>query len=130
MTGKKCPVCGKPMVYNQNKVKNPKAPDWKCSDPNCKYQYDPLQKMWVPSEYVTGVWEDNPRAAAQAKFEAELVQSEKDKRIQEMHKEKTENIARSVALNNATLLMQNKPEIDIATTLKIADAFYEWLKRE
>mgnify|MGYP003833355707 CR=1 FL=1 len=52
-----CPKCGKPMLPNTNK-KNPKAPDWKCGDPNCKFKWDSASKDWVPSDWVTGAWND------------------------------------------------------------------------
>ncbi len=56
--GKICPVpdCGHQMVRQFNK-KNPKAPDWKCSDKNCKFSkaYD---GGWKRSEFITGAWDE------------------------------------------------------------------------
>lgn len=55
---KLCPVCEQPMIQQTNK-KNPKAPDWKCSDRNCKFQFDKQKGTWVVSEYITGAWDNN-----------------------------------------------------------------------
>lgn len=59
-----CPVpdCGQPMIRQYNK-KNPKGPDWKCSDKNCKFQkaYD---GGWRASEYITGAWDPKPEDRA------------------------------------------------------------------
>jgi len=53
-----CPVpdCGQPMVRQYNK-KNPKAPDWKCSDKNCKYKKS-YSGGWSKSEFITGAWDE------------------------------------------------------------------------
>jgi hypothetical protein len=77
--GKICPVpdCGHPMIRQFNK-KNPKAPDWKCSDKNCKFSkaYD---GGWKKSEFITGAW-DEPDAnkARQADNDFEASQQEND----------------------------------------------------
>lgn len=61
-----CPVCGKEMVANiAGKAKNPKAPDWKCSNRNCKFQWNEQAKNWVVSEYITGIWDEKPEAPNQ-----------------------------------------------------------------
>ena len=51
-----CPVCQKEMYDNREGKKNPKAPDYRCKDKNCKYQFDMKSGTWEPSEYGTGVW--------------------------------------------------------------------------
>lgn len=33
------------------------SPDWKCSDPSCKFKWDYSTKTWIPSEYITADWE-------------------------------------------------------------------------
>jgi hypothetical protein len=43
------------MVTIENK-KNPKGPDFRCSDPDCKYEYDKESREYVPSEYRTACW--------------------------------------------------------------------------
>lgn len=53
-----CPVCNRPMNPVTTKT-NPKAPDWKCSDLNCKFQYNKISKVYEPSQYVTAAW--NPK---------------------------------------------------------------------
>lgn len=59
-----CPVpdCGHPMIRQYNK-KNPKAPDWKCSDRNCKFSkaYD---GGWKKSEFITGAWDESDTTKA------------------------------------------------------------------
>lgn len=52
---KNCPVCNLPMVLQTDKV-NAKAPDWKCSDKNCKFQLDRTTGKYVESKFITGVW--------------------------------------------------------------------------
>ena len=55
-----CPVCGKIMVYNAEGLqKNPKSPTFKCSDRDCKHQYDKTKKAYILSEFITGVWVDD-----------------------------------------------------------------------
>lgn len=53
-----CPVpdCGKLMIRQHNK-KNPKSPDWKCSDSKCKFKkaYD---GGWRKSDFITGAWDE------------------------------------------------------------------------
>lgn len=56
-TSKTCPVCGKPMNPQLEK-RNPNSPDWKCSDKNCKFQFDKESKKWVPSQFITGLWNE------------------------------------------------------------------------
>ena len=54
-----CPVCQKPMLQNiAGKQRNPKAPDWKCSDQNCKFQFNKQTGQWVISEYITSMWDN------------------------------------------------------------------------
>ena len=55
-----CPVCAKGMYDNRNSEKNkanPKLPDYRCKDKNCKWEMDKKTKQFKPSEYVTAVWE-------------------------------------------------------------------------
>ena len=58
VASKICPVpdCGHPMIRQTNK-KNPKSPDWKCSNKNCKFQ-KMMGGGWKKSEFITGVWDD------------------------------------------------------------------------
>jgi hypothetical protein len=44
-----CPKCGGEMWDNRGKKKNPKAPDFRCKNPNCKDE----------KGYVTGLWESD-----------------------------------------------------------------------
>lgn len=62
--GKLCPVCQSPMI-RQTQKRNAKAPDWKCSDKNCKFQkaYD---GGWRKSEFITGVWDEPNTDGAKA----------------------------------------------------------------
>jgi len=48
------------MVAQTNKT-NPNAPDWKCSDPNCKKSYNWKTKEWEDSKYITGAWNPKPK---------------------------------------------------------------------
>jgi hypothetical protein len=63
--GKFCPVCQSPMI-RQTEKKNPKAPDWKCSNKACKFQkaYD---GGWRKSEFITGVWDEPDTKQAEIK---------------------------------------------------------------
>jgi hypothetical protein len=51
-----CPICGKEMWDNREKKLTPKAPDYKCKDKNCKYEFDKISNEWVAGEYVTAIW--------------------------------------------------------------------------
>jgi len=59
-----CPVCGKPMNRQYNK-KNPKSPDWKCSDSNCKFT-KAYGGGWRKGDYITGDWDPKPEDLALA----------------------------------------------------------------
>lgn len=104
---KKCPVCNKIMNYNLvGKKKNEKAPDWKCSDPGCKFSYNKITGKYEPGEFITSVWDNKtPRQMASTKFDAELRQDGKDSKIEKMFNEKQDNIKWLNALNNACLLV-------------------------
>ena len=52
---KPCPVCGKFMIPQTEKA-NEKAPDWKCSDKNCKFSWDKSTHTWIPGQFITGIW--------------------------------------------------------------------------
>jgi len=71
----KCPVCGKDMWDNQEGKKNPKQPDFKCKDENCRFTKDKKTGEYVVGEYGTGVW--LPKTGSQkseANFKAGLNQ--------------------------------------------------------
>jgi ssDNA-binding Zn-finger/Zn-ribbon topoisomerase 1 len=55
-----CPKCGAQMIEQKNK-KNEKAPDWKCSDPSCKWKYNYQTKEWEKSDFITGTWNPKPK---------------------------------------------------------------------
>ena len=59
---KQCPKCGQPMNFQANKT-NPKAPDWKCSDANCKWQF--RNGQWIASDYITGAWNEKQAETSQ-----------------------------------------------------------------
>lgn len=69
---KLCPVpgCGKPMIRQFNK-KNPKSPDWKCSDKKCKFKraYD---GGWRKSDFITGEWDEKPEDKARANHQDDI----------------------------------------------------------
>lgn len=51
-----CPVCQGEMYDNTTNKKNPKGPDYRCKDKNCKFQLDPDTGEYVESTFGTGVW--------------------------------------------------------------------------
>ena len=56
---KQCPVCQAEMIKNiEGKAKNAKAPDWKCSNPQCKFQWDKATQTYIPSQYRTACWDN------------------------------------------------------------------------
>jgi hypothetical protein len=67
-----CPVpgCGKPMVRQFNK-KNAKAPDWKCSNKNCKFK-KLIGGGWAKSDFITGVWDEKEEDINCAKNEDDI----------------------------------------------------------
>jgi len=65
---KPCPVCQSPMIRNDaGKMKNPKAPDWKCSKRGCRFKLEDGQ--WVRSDYITGVWDEKEEDTQRANHE-------------------------------------------------------------
>jgi len=44
------------MFDNRENKKNPKAPDFRCKDKTCKYQFNAQTGEYEPSQYGTGVW--------------------------------------------------------------------------
>jgi hypothetical protein len=141
-----CPVCGKIMVYNaKGLARNPKSPTFQCSDSGCKFQLKKGTKdEYEPSEYITGVWielenKTAQRQVAPAKFEQEIKEDIKSQQIKEMHADKVDNIAKSVALNKAVDFASavcshydrfSDYEILKAEVLKVADLFLSWLRKE
>lgn len=72
MENELCPVCLREMIRQENKT-NPKAPDWKCSDRNCKFQWDKQTKQYIPSQFVTGVWDNKyPHQGSKAPYNSNL----------------------------------------------------------
>jgi len=69
-----CPVpdCGKYMIRQENK-KNPKSPDWKCSDKNCKFK-KAYGGGWVRSDYITGDWDADQKELARANHEDSILE--------------------------------------------------------
>ena len=51
-----CPICAKVMWDNRSKKLNPKAPDYRCKDPECKYSLNSDTGEYEPGEFTTGVW--------------------------------------------------------------------------
>ena len=76
---KMCPVCKQPMNYNAEGIKrNAKAPNWKCSDGGCKFSWNKATKQYEPSDFVTGVWEDQPKDIPAATFKSKLSKEDED----------------------------------------------------
>lgn len=51
-----CPVCNGGMWDNRKKKINPKAPDFRCKDEECKYSLNPDTGEYEEGEFTTGVW--------------------------------------------------------------------------
>jgi len=123
---KKCPVCGKEMLMNQKRSE--KAPDYICSDPDCKFSY--VNGQWVESKFRTGIWEKRDNKTVRFKDKNEGIEKmfkEKQENIKGMVESKQEGIRASVALNNAVLFYQNAPERTNGKVLEAAGMFYDWL---
>lgn len=90
-------------------------------------------------------WKDT-RETATSKFSQELdasrieaMANQKREQIERLHDEKTENIARAVSLNNAVNFIAEASghwsrfadyEEAIKEIFRLADLFYNWLKKE
>jgi len=72
-----CPVCNGEMFDNTTNKKNPRGPDYKCKDKNCKYELDKDSGMYKPSEYGTGVWLPKTRPATQTQPQVKPVAASK-----------------------------------------------------
>jgi len=58
-----CPACGGEMWDNRKKKMNPKSPDYKCKDVNCKFEKNKETGEYnIDSKYVTSVWEEKQKA--------------------------------------------------------------------
>jgi hypothetical protein len=51
-----CPICGKEMYDNRENKKSPKAPDYRCKNKECKFEFDKVSNEWVAGEYTTAIW--------------------------------------------------------------------------
>ena len=79
MEPKFCPVCHKEMIPNHDgKAQNPKAPDWKCSDGNCKMTFNRSTNQWEPGKFVTSVWNERPKSSPKAPWSGEQNQRSQD----------------------------------------------------
>lgn len=77
------------------------------------------------------------RKSAEAQFVQGLAENKRSSEIKEMHEEKTENIAKSVALNNAVNFIGeiagkysrfSDYDETLMELMKLANEFYTWLK--
>jgi len=107
-----CPQCQGEMYDNRLTKKNPKAPDYKCKDPNCLDD----------KGYVTAVWEKKtiPKAASKPKVDSAVWEARDRMNMYQ------------TALNCASTLAAariNKDEdIKSSQVLKVADEFFAKLK--
>ena len=106
-----CPVCQGAMWDNRVIKKNPKGPDFKCQNKECKFEMDKESGEWVASEYTTAVWlpKGNTFMGAVKAVKREQATSVEKARvaIKEAQEHKDDSIAWSNAKNNATLLVCN-----------------------
>lgn len=102
-----CPVCGGEMWDNRAKKTNTKAPDFRCKDEACKFEWDKTAKTYTPSEYTTAVWLPKGKTPAIPVIQVDPIQVEKvrSQNITKAMDRKEESIAWSNAKNNATQLV-------------------------
>ena len=81
-----CPKCKGEMWDNRQGKQNPKAPDYKCKNKDCKWQLT-KQGEWIASDWPTALWsnqisqiEIGDRQQAPQQFEKELDQSRQDEK--------------------------------------------------
>jgi len=74
-----CPKCNSPMI-RQTEKKNPKSPDWKCSDKNCKWTKNNRTGEWEKSMYITSKWDTDDMS-----LEAKLRQAHREADMQKEH---------------------------------------------
>ena len=71
-----CPVCKGEMWDNRDKKTKATQPDYRCKDKECKMEWSQSAKAFVPSEFVTAVWDntktENTYGEPAKKFEKEL----------------------------------------------------------
>jgi hypothetical protein len=101
-----CPKCNGEMWDNTNNKTNPKAPDYRCKNKDCKWQLT-KDSQWILSEYPTALWQN--QLSALEKFNNDLEKSLNDEKWNEIRKEKTDNIAWLNAKNNAVELVAHHP---------------------
>ena len=90
-----CPVCKGDMWDNSAKKTNPKAPDYRCKDETCKYQWDKVSKAYVVGEYVTASWKPKEEFAKPSSQQGQSLNEQKfDKSLnQDLEQEKWDKIA-------------------------------------
>lgn len=90
----------------EGKIKNPKAPDWKCTNATCKMKQ--VNGAWVASDFRTGVWDaptngSRPAAAVTPKTVERMkeVEDHKMEAITEYNDVKTKGMTVLNAKNGA-----------------------------
>ena len=120
MNIKQCPVCDKQMNYNgEGLQKNPKAPQWKCSDINCKFQWDKRSNQYMQSKYITSVWDNSPSVLKNSLNQASQPPTASTGLTN------AQEIRANVALKMCSELI-SAGNIDVSTWKTWADEFYHY----
>jgi len=91
------------MWDNRAKKTNPKAPDFRCKDPECKYQLDQTSGEYVESEYTTSVWVSQDIRVSQENSTPPLTQQDKK-----------EDLVSFLDLGTKSMLLSYAKDIEIA----------------
>jgi hypothetical protein len=124
-----CPVCQKPMIDNSAaKQKNPRSPDWKCSDRNCKFQLNKETGNYVVSEYITSLWNDVPQAAGNP-VQRNFRPSGGNPAIERAVAHKDDSIKMAGSARDAVLIVVNLyPELKTDMNISKEDAIQQKIK--
>ena len=126
----KCPQCGADMWDNRFNKKNPKGPDFNCTNKECKFQLKKgcqvayenkkflIDGEWETSQFVTGLWLTK-HPSKDEQFSAGM---DKDSQVEGMREMNAKNNAAMVVGNNPIF---NNPNLISGQLTNLARLFYQ-----
>lgn len=96
-----CPACNGEMWDNREKKLTPKAPDFKCKDKECKFEYDKETDQWVNSEFTTSVWLPKEKVFAGTKSPVQQSQPSSNNPPATVHKNGSDYSVKSMIMSYA-----------------------------
>ena len=111
------------MNYNaEGLAKNPKSPTHRCSNQNCKFEFDRKTNQWVPSKFITSEWDNansnqmnitpalTPTPTPTPTLPTPVTYQNEDTKWNAINAKKEDGMKKLNAINNACLLIANGKE--------------------